>query len=49
MNPAFDFPTPRHAVSYIMETFPIVKRKDETNGQPLPQPTNHPPNLRRTR
>lgn len=23
------FPTPRHAVSYIMETFPIVKRKDE--------------------
>jgi hypothetical protein len=24
------FPTPRHAVSYIMDTFPIVKRKDET-------------------
>lgn len=23
------FPTPRHAVEYIMETFPIVKRKDE--------------------
>jgi len=23
------FPTPRDAVSYIMETFPIVKRKDE--------------------
>lgn len=23
------FPTPRHAVDYIMETFPIVKRKDE--------------------
>lgn len=23
------FPTPRHAVSYIMDTFPIVKRKDE--------------------
>lgn len=23
------FPTPRNAVSYIMETFPIVKRKDE--------------------
>jgi len=22
------FPTPRHAVSYIMDTFPIVKRKD---------------------
>ncbi len=22
-------PTPRHAVEYIMETFPIVKRKDE--------------------
>ena len=22
------FPTPRHAVEYIMETFPIVKRKD---------------------
>ncbi len=22
------FPTPRHAVDYIMETFPIVKRKD---------------------
>jgi|GEM_PF-2135624 hypothetical protein len=24
------FATPRHAVSYIMDTFPIVKRKDET-------------------
>ena len=24
------FPTPRDAVSYIMETFPIVRRKDET-------------------
>jgi hypothetical protein len=24
------FPTPRDAVSYIMDTFPIVKRKDET-------------------
>ena len=23
------FPTPRDAVKYIMETFPIVKRKDE--------------------
>ena len=23
------FPTPRHAVEHIMETFPIVKRKDE--------------------
>lgn len=23
------FPTPRHAVDYIMETFPIVKRRDE--------------------
>lgn len=23
------FPTPRHAVEYIMDTFPIVKRKDE--------------------
>jgi len=23
------FPTPREAVAYIMETFPIVKRKDE--------------------
>jgi len=23
------FPTPRHVVDYIMETFPIVKRKDE--------------------
>ncbi|MBI2822700.1 MAG: hypothetical protein HYX74_10775 [Acidobacteria bacterium] len=23
------FPTPRDAVAYIMETFPIVKRKDE--------------------
>jgi hypothetical protein len=23
------FPTPRHAVAYIMDTFPIVKRKDE--------------------
>ncbi len=22
------FPTPRHAVDYIMETFPIIKRKD---------------------
>ena len=22
-------PTPRHAVEYVMETFPIVKRKDE--------------------
>ncbi|MCX6872677.1 MAG: hypothetical protein NTW21_02560 [Verrucomicrobia bacterium] len=22
------FPTPRHAVSYIMDTFPIVRRKD---------------------
>ena len=24
-----NFPTPRYAVGYIMETFPIVKRKDE--------------------
>jgi hypothetical protein len=24
-----NFPTPRHAVDYIMDTFPIVKRKDE--------------------
>ena len=24
------FPTPRDAVSYIMDTFPIVRRKDET-------------------
>ncbi|MBU1106385.1 MAG: N-6 DNA methylase [Candidatus Riflebacteria bacterium] len=24
----YDFPTPRHAVDYVMETFPIVKRKD---------------------
>lgn len=23
------FPTPRHAVDYIMDTFPIVKRRDE--------------------
>ena len=23
------FPTPRDAVAYIMDTFPIVKRKDE--------------------
>jgi hypothetical protein len=23
------FPTPRHAVDYIMETFPIVRRRDE--------------------
>jgi len=23
------FPTPHYAVAYIMETFPIVKRKDE--------------------
>ena len=28
---AFTFPTPRHAVSYMMDTFPIVKRKDEAN------------------
>lgn len=27
------FPTPRHAVDYIMDTFPIVKRRDEaTHG-----------------
>jgi len=26
-----DYPTPRHAVDYIMETFPIVKRRDEEN------------------
>src|SRR4029077_14439696 len=26
------FPTPRDAVSYIMDTFPIVKRKDEEKG-----------------
>ena len=25
------FPTPRHAVDYIMDTFPIVRRKDETS------------------
>jgi hypothetical protein len=24
-----DFPTPRHAASYMMDTFPIVKRRDE--------------------
>lgn len=24
------FPTPRHAVDYIMETFPIVKKKDQS-------------------
>ena len=23
------FPTPRHAVDYIMDTFPVVRRKDE--------------------
>ncbi|MDO9028138.1 MAG: hypothetical protein Q7U68_04670, partial [Candidatus Roizmanbacteria bacterium] len=23
------FPTPRNAVAYIMDTFPIVRRKDE--------------------
>jgi hypothetical protein len=23
------FPTPRHAVEYILEQFPIVRRKDE--------------------
>jgi len=29
-----DFPTRRHAVDHIMETFPIVKRKDEaTHGE----------------
>ena len=27
------FPTPRHAVAYIMDTFPIVKRKDEAEVQ----------------
>lgn len=27
------FPTPRHAASYIMDTFPIVKRKDEARTQ----------------
>jgi len=44
------FPTPRHAVSYIMDTFPIVKRKDEAKYHgPLPNQGNHPPNLRRTR
>jgi len=26
------FPTPRHAVDYIMDTFPIVRRKDEAKG-----------------
>ena len=25
------FPTPRHAVAYIMDTFPIVRRKDEAD------------------
>ena len=35
------FPTPRHAVSYIMDTFPIVKRKDEAkhNGHYRTQET----------
>lgn len=35
------FPTPRHAVSYIMDTFPIVKRKDEAkyNGHYRTQST----------
>ncbi|MCB1244362.1 MAG: hypothetical protein KDN04_16675, partial [Verrucomicrobiae bacterium] len=35
------FPTPRHAVSYIMDTFPIVKRKDEAkhNGNYRTQQT----------
>ncbi|MEZ5940628.1 MAG: N-6 DNA methylase [Planctomycetaceae bacterium] len=27
------FPTPRHAVAYIMETFPIVKRKDKNQTE----------------
>lgn len=27
------FPTPRDAVSYIMDTFPIVKRKDEARTE----------------
>jgi hypothetical protein len=27
------FPTPRHAVAYIMDTFPIVKRKDEARTE----------------
>jgi hypothetical protein len=24
------FPTPRHAIKYVLDTFPIVRRKDET-------------------
>jgi hypothetical protein len=28
-TPTRAFPTPRDAVAYIMDTFPIVKRKDE--------------------
>ncbi len=27
------FPTPRHAVDYIMDTFPIVRRKDEAKHE----------------
>jgi hypothetical protein len=27
------FPTPRHAVDYILDTFPIVKRKDEARTE----------------
>jgi hypothetical protein len=37
------FPTPRAAVSYIMDTFPIVKRKDEEkfNGDYRTERTTH--------
>ena len=29
LNATVSFPTPRDAVAYIMDTFPIVRRKDE--------------------
>ena len=53
------FPTPRHAVDYIMDTFPIVKRKDEARteakerrrrsdkARSLHHQGHHPRNLRR--
>ena len=30
-EPEANFPTPRDAVAYIMDTFSIVRRKDEEN------------------
>ncbi len=33
------FPTPRHAVDYILDTFPIVKRKDEAKFKATTAPS----------